>query len=523
MAWHYRWGRLLRDVSISVLLGVVLATAIQTHAALSSLAGLGATVSVDVWLKTYSHDLLYFSPVLCILFLPAFGLSQPVALFLARKVAGIPEMVWCALAASAGLWLSVRILDVVAPTPGLIYASQTLMGFGGLLVAAALSGLLFSIIRKRDGKAERSASRALLASAILVGFLTPSDRADAADLKVDVLAAGLEKPWSVAFLPDGRMLVTEKPGRLRVLDANGKLQGEPVGGVPAVLYSGQGGLFEVLPSKTFAQDGKLFLSYACGTRSANHTCVAGARLDGNQLKDVKEIFRSYPAKSGGAHFGGRMVWLPDGSLVLTLGDGYSYRDEAQSRANHFGKIVRFNPDGSVPADNPFAAKGMARPEIYSMGHRSVQGLVYDETTGRLFAHEHGARGGDEVNLIQAGKNYGWPLATYGVDYSGATISPFKTYNGTEQPLVYWVPSIAPSGMALYRGSKFKAWDGHLLVGALAGRHLRLVKLEGDKVAGQEVLLADLGERIRDVRTGPDEAVYLLTDSNNGRLLKVTPE
>lgn len=343
------------------------------------------------------------------------------------------------------------------------------------------------------------------------------------DFQIKTVVSGLEKPWSVAFLPDNHVLITEKPGRLTRVNLENPDETQVISGVPNVLYIGQGGLLEVLAGSDYKKSAMIYLSYSCGTNSANHTCVARGKLSGSSLTHVEEIFRSQKAKRGGAHFGGRMVWLADNTLLVTLGDGYRYLEEAQNNSNHLGTIVRINPDGSVPKDNPFVDSAGAKPEIYSYGHRNVQGIVYDEKTNTIYAHEHGPKGGDELNLIQAGSNYGWPLATYGIDYSGDIISKHKTYPGTVDPMTYWVPSIAPSGMALYQGNLFPEWKNNFLIGALAGRHVRLVKMKNGQVVGQEKLFGHLNERFRDVQAGPDGAVYLLTDSSSGSLLKVTPK
>ncbi len=343
----------------------------------------------------------------------------------------------------------------------------------------------------------------------------------ALDYRVETLAKGLEFPWSLAFLPDGRMLVTERAGRLRVI-ADGKLLPDAIGGLPPIYVSGQAGLFEVLPDPDFARNQLLFLSFAHGNSRANHTRIVRARLDGNALKEVTPIFTVKPAKQGDAHFGARMAWLGDGTLVMGTGDGFNYREKAQKLDNHLGKIIRIRKDGLVPEDNPFVNDKKALPEIYSLGHRNVQGLFFDVQTGKLYAHEHGPRGGDEVNLIEPGRNYGWPLITYGVDYSGAIISPFTEKPGLEQPLLYWVPSIAPAGMTLYRGALFPQWNGNLLVSALAGQKVQRIELNNGKVGQQFVLFGELGTRLRDIRTGPDGAIYMLTDKAFGRVLKVVP-
>lgn len=344
----------------------------------------------------------------------------------------------------------------------------------------------------------------------------------AADYRIETVAEGLENPWSLAFLPDGGMLVTERAGRLRHIDAEGNLQPEPLSGVPDVFVSGQAGLFDIALDPEFAENNRVFLSYACGTASANHACLASATLNGQALDNVEEVFRMSPAKSGSAHYGGRIAFLPDNTLLLGLGDGFDYREQAQNTTNHIGTIVRLNRDGSVPDDNPYVGQDEAMPEIYSIGHRNVQGLIYDERGDRVISHEHGPRGGDEINLIEPGKNYGWPKITYGVDYSGAMISPHNELPGLEQPLLQWTPSIAPAGLAMYQGELFPQWDGNLMVAALAAMEVRRVVLEGNQVVEQESLFKELETRFRDVRSGLDGALYLLTDAEDGKVLKVVP-
>lgn len=345
--------------------------------------------------------------------------------------------------------------------------------------------------------------------------------ANPTQVQVSVVAEGLEHPWSLAFLPDGGMLVTERPGRLRRITPEGRLMPQQVSGLPAIYVGGQGGLFDVSPFPDFQSTGQVLLSYACGTRQANHTCLSRAVLKAGSLTEVREVFRTQPAKSGGAHFGGRIAWLPDGTVALSLGDGYSYRNQAQDLSTHFGKIVRIKPDGTVPADNPFRQTPGALPEIYSYGHRNVQGLAYDPATQTLWAHEHGPRGGDELNRIKPGANYGWPLATFGVDYSGEVISPNTSIPGAQPPVLQWTPSIAPSGLAVVNSPLFPTWKGQLLVGALAHRQAQRVSLNSSPRV-EEVLFKGLNERIRDVRQGPDGAIYLLTDNPEGRLLRAAP-
>lgn len=368
----------------------------------------------------------------------------------------------------------------------------------------------------------------LLAAVATAWFAADSSTASAKTQKskqhsfrIVTVAKGLDHPWGLAFLPDGGMLVTERSGELRLI-ANGKLRPSPVSGVPRVAASGQGGLFDVALHPKFAENRLVYLSYAGRGSKGVGTEVARGRFDGRKLTDVKVIFRAAPKTRGGRHFGGRLLFAPDGTLFVTLGDRGSYMKEAQKISNHLGTIVRINDDGSVPKDNPFAGRSNARPEIYSYGNRNVQGIALRPGSGAIWAHEHGPRGGDEVNILKPGANYGWPAVTYGIDYSGAIISDKTAAPGITQPVVYWVPSIAPSGMAFYDGDKFPNWKGDLFVGALAHAHLRRLELKGDRVVAQEVLLKDLDERIRDVRSGPDGFLYVLTDNPDGRVLRLEP-
>lgn len=347
------------------------------------------------------------------------------------------------------------------------------------------------------------------------------ERSDRATFRVVTVAEGLEHPWAMAFLPDGRALVTERDGRLRLLDADGELS-PPLGGVPNVAARGQGGLLDVAVHPAFAENGLVYLSFAGPGAGGAGTEVVRGRLAGTALVDVEAIFSAEPKTGGGRHFGSRLAFAPDGTLFITTGDRGGYSDNAQSTADHIGTVVRLNDDGSVPPDNPFVGTSGAKPEIFSYGHRNAQGLALRPGTSTLWSHEHGPRGGDEVNILKAGANYGWPAITYGIDYSGRTISEFSSAPGMEQPVLYWDPSIAPSGMAFYDGEAFPEWQGDLFVGALSHTHLRRLELDGDRVVAQEILLDDLGERIRDVRQGPDGFLYVLTDSDDGRVLRLEP-
>jgi glucose/arabinose dehydrogenase len=346
-------------------------------------------------------------------------------------------------------------------------------------------------------------------------------------IKAETFARGLAHPWGLAFLPDGRALVTERPGRMRILGRDGRMS-PPLKGVPTVVAAGQGGLLDVALDPDFAGSGRVYLSFSeprgGGT---NGTSVARAKLvldgEGGALEDLQIIFRQEPAATGALHFGSRLAFARDGSLFVTMGERYHGRDRAQDLATHFGKVVRIRPDGAVPPDNPFVGRSGARPEIWSYGHRNVQAAAIHPATGKLWTVEHGARGGDEVNIPAAGRNYGWPVITYGRDYSGAKIGEGTRKAGMEQPVYYWDPSIAPSGMAFYTGQLMPEWRNNLFVGALAGRALHRLVLDGERVVGEEVLLRRLGQRIRDVRNGPDGALWLLTDSAQGQVLRVVPD
>jgi glucose/arabinose dehydrogenase len=348
----------------------------------------------------------------------------------------------------------------------------------------------------------------------------------------EVVAKGLEHPWAVAFMGDGQMLVTERPGRLRVVSANGAIS-EPVQGLPAIDVRGQGGLLDVVTDSAFRQNRTLYFCFsepAPSGQTGNSTALARAKLsdDARRLEAVQVIFRQAPKFSSSAHFGCRIAEVlkngqPDGTLFLTLGDRFSRMQDAQMLDNHHGKVVRVGKDGSVPKDNPFVNTAGAKPEIWSYGHRNSQGAAL-APDGVLWTHEHGPQGGDEINQPQAGKNYGWPVISYGENYGGGKIGDGITAKaGLEQPLHYWVPSIAPSGMVFVTSDKYgSAWRGNLLVGSLKFGYLNRIVLAGNKVVREEKLLSDLNQRIRDVRQAPDGLIYVLTDANNGQLIRLLP-
>lgn len=344
-------------------------------------------------------------------------------------------------------------------------------------------------------------------------------------LEHTTVASGLEHPWALDALPDGRWLVTERPGRLRIVTADGQVSA-PVHGLPAVDARGQGGLLDVAVGPDFAADRRIYWSYAEPRDGGNATSVARGRLsaDGTRLTDVEVIFRALPAYDGDKHFGSRLGFSADGRLFVTLGDRSDrpMRPQAQDLGSHMGKVIRIEADGSVPADNPFVGRDGARPEIWSLGHRNVQGLAIDPTSGAVWSIEHGARGGDELNLERPGLNYGWPDVTYGVEYSGATIGAGDTAReGAEQPVYYWDPVIAPGGAAVYHGALFPEWRGNLLVSALRGQHLARLVVENGRVVGEERLLTGLNARIRDVAVAADGSVWVVTDARDGTLVRLS--
>ena len=341
-------------------------------------------------------------------------------------------------------------------------------------------------------------------------------------IRVNTLTEGLSHPWSLAFLPDGRMLVTERTGRLRLIGKDFKLEAQPVGGVPEVAATGQGGLLDVVLHPKFAENNLLYLSYSAGDRNGIGTEVARCVLKGNRLENVQVIFRMAPKLRTGYHFGSRMVFDREGFLFITLGDR-GEMDRAQNPGDHNGSVIRLHDDGRVPKNNPFADKPGWRAEKFSLGNRNVQGAALHPQSGLLWTHEHGPQGGDEVNVIRAGVNYGWPVITYGANYgTGTKIGEGTAKDGMAQPLHRWVPSIAPSGMAFYTGDKFPKWRGDLFVGALKDQLLVRLKLEGEKVVREERMLRNTLGRIRDVRQGPDGLIYLLTNESNGVLARLEP-
>jgi glucose/arabinose dehydrogenase len=365
---------------------------------------------------------------------------------------------------------------------------------------------------------------ALLVSAATAPGAPETFPSSAGPITVETFATGLVRPWGLAFLSGGRLLVTERPGRMRIIARDGRLS-PPVAGLPKIYAYDQVGLSDVALDRDFAGNRTLYFCYTGPSGRGGEVALARALLDdenGPRLEQVSIIFRQQGPVTTGLNHGCRIAQAGDGALFLTLGDHYFPRNEAQSLANHIGKIVRVRPDGTVPPDNPFVGREDARPEIWSLGHRNPQGLIIHPQSGKLWQHEHGPRGGDEVNIIEKGANYGWPVIGYGTDYSGRKIHESTHKDGMEQPLRHWTPSIAPSGMTFYGGDLFPAWRGHLFIGSLERKMLLRIEVSGETLGAEERLLRGLGDRIRDVRSGPDGALWLLTDNNAGRVLRVVP-
>jgi glucose/arabinose dehydrogenase len=338
---------------------------------------------------------------------------------------------------------------------------------------------------------------------------------------------GLDHPWGMAWLPDGAILITERSGQLRIA-RDGVLDPTPIAGVPEVFAVKQGGLMDVSLHPRFSENSWVYLTYSHGTRQANHTRVARAKFDGNALSDLEVIFQVSQLKSGGQHFGSRIVWLPDDTLLIAIGDGGNppvqldgdlIRKQAQNRRSHLGKIIRLNDDGTIPNDNPFVESPDADPAIWSYGHRNIQGLTFDSQTRRIWSTEHGARGGDELNLVEAGENYGWPLVTHSREYSGGIISDQQSRPGMVEPKLVWTPAIAPSGLVIYDSDRVPQWQGDLFAGGLVSRDVRHIELDESGNVVNETSI-DIGQRVRDVRQSPDGLLYILTDEANGQLIRI---
>jgi len=347
---------------------------------------------------------------------------------------------------------------------------------------------------------------------------------------IRTITEGLERPWGMVWLPDGSILITERAGRLRIF-RNGKLEVEPISGVPEVFAVNQGGLLDITIHPNFRENRLVYFTYSQGTNRENRTTVARAKFNGKSLEDWEDIFAVSPAKPSGQHFGSRITWLPDNTMLVAIGDGGNpplklngelIRNQAQNLNSHLGSIVRLNDDGSIPADNPFVGKSDANDAIWSYGHRNIQGMTLDPLNNRVWATEHGARGGDELNLIKKGENYGWPEVSYSDEYTGGKVTQINSRPDVPEPKIVWTPSIAPSGLAFYYSDRFAQWQGNLFAGGLVSRDVRRIKLDREgKVLEEESI--KIGQRVRDVKQSPDGLIYVLTDEQNGYLISIEPQ
>ncbi|NEZ59914.1 PQQ-dependent sugar dehydrogenase [Adonisia turfae] len=397
------------------------------------------------------------------------------------------------------------------------------------IVGAVMAGAM--VLSCATSNPEQSAtSPDAPAEAALSNNSDPSSQVQAESLQQTILVEPLEHPWGMAWLPDGTLMVTERPGRVRLIKAGGFLDPTPVSGVPDVFAAGQGGLMDVSVHPQFAENQWVYFTYAAGSSGANQTRVARAQFDGDTLSDWTVIFEVNRTKQGSQHFGSRISWLPDNTMLISIGDGGNpplqlegelIRHQAQKLDSHLGKVLRLNDDGSVPEDNPFANTPEADPAVWSYGHRNIQGLMVDPITGQAWATEHGSRGGDELNRVDPGENYGWPVVTHSREYTGGEISSERSRPGMIDPLVVWTPAIAPSGLLIYQGDRFPDWQGDLFAGGLVSQDVRHIALDDLDMVVSETPIP-IGQRVRDVRQGPDGLIYILTDEPNGRLIRLEP-
>lgn len=527
--------------NIAALLAAAAATGcvnsmLQTQFVLDEVAALGVPVTGAIRAWTTLEDLARSGPVMIGIALAALLPAMIAAHLLLRMVRTATPVLRHALFAAAAVaasWLAFWLMRSVIPMPA-FPGTRDATGHIVMSLTGAVGGLLYSQLTMRpvaDGQKLRrhlsvAAALALLPAALFLAMAPAADTrpetVDPASYRVHTVLSGLNRPWSLAFLPDGRMLVTEMGGRLLAVTADGARSQIALDGLPPIYrHGGTAGLMDVAPDPQYRDNGLIYLTLAYGAPGANGTRLVRGRLAGNRLEDVRILFSATPKPRAGNN-GGRIAFLGDGTLLLTVGDGNTRREEAQNRANHLGKVVRLDREGRAPADNPFAGQPGAAPEIYSLGHRNPQGIALDPATGDMLLTEHGPRGGDEINRIDAGGNYGWPLVSGGIDYPFARVSPFRRLDGYRDPLLEWTPSIAPSGLAVVGGPLFPDWRGDLLVPALKERALRRVVRDGGRIVGQQLLLTELKQRLRNVKVGLDGAIYVLLDGENASLLRLTP-
>lgn len=527
--------RYLSALLIAALATGAAASLVQTQIVLAQVIKLGVPVAAGTRWLTTAEDLARFGPVSFVIALAVLLPALAGGHWLASRMSKVARLPLLLIAAVLGMGSAFWLIRSVIPIPPLA-GVQTLPGYVLMSLTGVLGALVFHWrTRRTTGTAKpvqqwrhgawTFACLAIPATSFMVmtppadarSPLLPADR-----LQVQTITSALNRPWSVAFLPDGRLLVTEMGGRLLSVSPHGAVQPVSMNGVPPLLHRGGViGLMDVAVDPEFERNQTLFLSMSYGEPDANGTRLVRARLVDNQLEDVRVLFSSTP-KSGLGNNGGRMAFLTDGTLVLTVGDGNRQREQAQNPGSHQGTVIRVDRDGRVPADNPFVDRPGTAPEIYSLGHRNPQGIAVDLDSNELYLSEHGPRGGDEINRVIPGGNYGWPLVTHGIDYPFDIVSPFCHLESFEDPLLTWTPSIAPAGLAIYRGNAFPEWQGDMLVPALKERSLRRVIRKQGRVVGQQLLLSERNERVRDVKTGPDGLIYVLTDGPQGSLLRLQP-
>jgi len=518
---------------VAVVSTSVLGSLVQSHLNLINVLEMGSYATWEDWQQTVVQDLLTFAPFYALLVGAAFLIAFPVALWLANQWP-FARSILLGVAGAAGLAVAFFIADMVAPITTLISATRDFPGLVAMVSTGVLGAWVFA---RTSGRAEFSSRKGftwfhlafpiavLIAAFTLHLSMRPERQSDINDYRIEnyrvaVLADGLDHPFDLVRLPDGRRLITERSGSVRILENDGALLKQPLEGVPEVFAGAQAGLLDIELSPDFARDRTLFLSYACGSKSKNNTCVGRGELNGNRLENFRRIFQGQPLKDSGVQFGSRIEFLPDHTMIVSIGDGFDFREHAQDLSSHLGKLVRLNMDGSAPDDNPFVGQPGRLPEIYSYGHRNPQGLVYDAVSTRLYESEHGPYGGDEINIIEPGINYGWPLATEGINYPGSNITPHDKVEVARSALKYWTPSIAPSGITIYRGDAFPEFDGDLLVSSLAGRGVFRLDLEGGQLVADQRLFHELDKRIRAVLVGEEGELYLLTDHSPGQLLRI---
>lgn len=540
----HRLMRFLFAWLLAALSAGVLASIVQTQLNLAALVDMGAAVPDGLRARVTLEDIVRFGPVMtgiaAAALVPAFWLAGRIDACMGESGRTVRCAVIGVIAMAAGL----VVLGWFTPMPALVEATRTPIGFALLSLVGVAAGVVFARtfapLHGDASDAHRDALAAFGVLALLLGSFvlaapaatTSVTHADASQYQVQTVATGLNRPWSVAILPDGRRLVTEMQGRVLLLPAGDEvsrldshpyrqprpaldLKGLVIHKVPST------GLLDVVLDPGFGENGLVYLSLTYGEGNRTGTGIFRARLEGDDLRDVRLFFKT-PQTTSSGNFGGRMAFLPDGTLAVTVGDGLDWRERAQDPAVHLGKILRLGRDGKPATDNPFIDRSDARPDLYSLGHRNPQGIAVDPTTGTLWVSEHGARGGDEINQIDAGRNYGWPVVTAGIDYSFARVTPFTSLAGYRDPAWVWTPAIAPAGLAIYDGALFPAWRGDLFVPALKGRALYQLKREGARIVSQQRLLANLDARIRDVKVAPDGSLYVLTDGQDARLLRIVP-